>query len=198
LAHGDAADAADCWFRNITDLRWINDDGTISEQALKGRAIAPAPPQMPWAYEMSGRLLSLVVDVEADGRSFVEVIRTKQKKPSKTLQFAGVAHASVGQLGWETSSKLQTCTYHTPVDFPVEFADPAHSDFTVTGPVEESDLDEIRTKLQAVLKVLGAGNCNSLRATYLKVAPSTTLSSTNNVTSSSNGMSAMRTTYKPN
>jgi hypothetical protein len=151
LSDGDPAADEDCWFRFVTDARWITADNIISEQALK--CYTPDVPR-PWAHEWSGRLNSLTTDVGADGNAYVEAIRSRQAKPNKNLQFVGTAFNSPRNLRGTIGQKhIRTGIFHTPIDPPDRFASPAHADF-VTVDSHDDDLDEIRTWLQERLKVL--------------------------------------------
>ena len=91
MADGDRASDDDCWFRVITDTRWINSDGSLAEQALKGNKLGPPKTLRPWSHELSGRLLSLVSDVAGDSIRFVEKVRSGLNGPAKTVAFSGVA-----------------------------------------------------------------------------------------------------------
>lgn len=185
MSDGDLAEDHDCWFRVIIDARWVNADGTISEQALKNRAIAaPTDANRPWSHELSGRLLSLTSNISVEGDAFVAKIRAKQKKPSKHLIFSGVVYGRPHNLRDQLGTQMRSDVVHTPISPPDEWADPAHADFVIFGASTEDDLDVIRTFIQDRTKVAtpaGLGEISALCASPASVsstAASAAISST--------------------
>jgi hypothetical protein len=154
VTNGEAATDDECWFRVITNANWVNADGTISEQALKGNAFRVPNNDRPWSRELSGRLLSLVADLARDGAEFVEKTRKLQRKPSKHLVFAGVLCGTRKNLRGLVHHQMRTDVIHTPISPPDEWADHAHSDFVVFDCIHEVFLDEVRTFIQDQTKVV--------------------------------------------
>ena len=66
LSDGDPADAADVWLRVITNANHVRKDGKLNHQAFKGAMTSPDTARG-WQHELSGRLKSLIGDVEAEG-----------------------------------------------------------------------------------------------------------------------------------
>jgi hypothetical protein len=48
-----------CWFRFLVHDDYINKDGTLSHQALKGSGAFSDAQGKPWAHELSGAIVSL-------------------------------------------------------------------------------------------------------------------------------------------
>lgn len=134
---GEPADPDDIWLRNVTQKSHVYADGRPKSGAFKGRAISPRDPGRPWDHELSGRLLSLTEDFEAEGRKYCE----EQKLP-----FIGVMYAKVERIRCETNG-VKTDVHYTP-----KKNDKAHADLTMNG-TDESTLDAIRDWLQEVLRV---------------------------------------------
>ena len=153
----------DVWLRVVTDARWVNTDGSLSEQALKKKALAPPlDPNKPWSHELSGRSLSHAKDVQKNGVFFVDVVRNKQRNPNKHLRFVGVAAATVGDLR-PLCARLKSELVFSPVmEVYNPFFDEAHSDFVVYAANEDS-LDEVRTSLQELLILVKSPNCSNSR-----------------------------------
>jgi hypothetical protein len=161
LSDGDPAADDDCWFRFISDTRWITDEDIVSEQALK-HCIPDVP--RPWAHEWSGRLSSLTNDIVADGNAHVDAICSRLNKPGKNRQFAGVAFNSPLNLRATIGPKpIMTGVFHTPIDPPDIFASAAHADFVTIGSADD-DLDAVRTWLQDQLKVLRTAKISGMAA----------------------------------
>jgi hypothetical protein len=136
---GEPADADDVWLRNVTSKAHVRADGKPTSNAFTGRAaIAPPAAERPWDYELSGRLLSLTNDFEAEGRAFCEGL----KKP-----FIGVMYAKVEHIRRETNG-VKTDVYYTPI----KDGDLAHADLTMAG-TNDDNLGPLRDWLQEILSV---------------------------------------------
>lgn len=151
----------DVWLRVITDRRWLNSDGSLSEQALKKRALAPPLDSSKlWSHELSGRALSHAGDVQRNGEFFVDVVRNLQKYPNKNLLFVGVAAAKVENLRPLCGGVKSDLLFSPVMDLYNPFFDEAHSDFIVYAANEDA-LDEVRTNLQEVLIVILSPKCSN-------------------------------------
>ena len=135
---GEPADADDIWLRNVTDKKHVRADGKLTSNAFTGRAISPRAPGRPWDHELSGRLLSLTNDFEAEGRRYCE----QRNKP-----FIGVMYAKVERIRRETNY-VKTDVHYTPI----KDGDKAHADLTMAG-TNDDNLGPIRDWLQEVLRV---------------------------------------------
>jgi hypothetical protein len=134
---GEPADADDIWLRNITDKKHVRADGKLTSNAFTGRAISPRALGRPWDHELSGRLLSLTNDFEAEGRSYCG----QRNKP-----FIGVMYAKVERIRRETNG-VKTDVHYTPTE-----GDQAHADLTMAR-TNDDNLGPIRDWLQEVLRV---------------------------------------------
>jgi hypothetical protein len=134
---GEPADADDIWLRNVTNKRHVRPDGRPTSNAFTGSAISPRVPGRPWDYELSGRLVSLTNNFEAEGRSYCE----QRDKP-----FVGVLYAKVERIRNEISG-IKTDVHYTP-----KGSDKAHADLTMAG-ANDDNLGLVRDWLQEVLRV---------------------------------------------
>ncbi len=135
---GEPADADDIWLRNVTDKKHVRADGKLTSNAFTGRAISPRAPGRAWDHELSGRLLSLTNDFEAEGRRYCE----QRNKP-----FIGVMYAKVERIRREIN-RVKTDVHYTPI----KDGDKAHADLTMAG-TNDDNLGPIRDWLQEVLRV---------------------------------------------
>jgi hypothetical protein len=135
---GEPADADDIWLRNVTDKKHVRADGKLTSNAFTGRAISPRAFGRPWDHELSGRLLSLTNDFEAEGRRYCE----QRNKP-----FIGVMYAKVECIRRENSG-VKTDVHYTPI----MDGDKAHADLTMAG-TNDDNLGAIRDWLQEVLRM---------------------------------------------
>jgi hypothetical protein len=136
LKDGEPADADDVWLRNITNKHHVRPDGRLASNAFTGRAISPPAPGRPWDHELSGRLLSLTNDFEAEGRTYCE----QRNKP-----FIGVIYAKVERIRRETNG-VKTDVCYTPKD-----GDKGHADLTMAG-TNDDNVGLVRDWLQEVLR----------------------------------------------
>ncbi len=134
---GEPADANDVWLRNITNKNHVRPDGRLTSNAFTGSAISPPVSRRPWDRELSGRLVSLTNDFEAEGRAFCG----QRNKP-----FMGVMYAKVERLRRETNG-ITTDVYYTPKE-----DDKAHADLTMAG-TDDDNIGFLRDWLQEVLRV---------------------------------------------
>jgi hypothetical protein len=138
---GEPADADDIWLRNVTDKKHVRPDGRPTSNAFTGSAISPRAPGRPWDYELSGKLLSLTHNFEAEGRRYCE----QRNKP-----FIGVLYAKVERIRHEING-MKTDVHYTPND-----NDEAHADLTTAG-TNDDDVGLVRERLrdwlQEVLRV---------------------------------------------
>src|SRR5262249_2542785 len=98
----------------------------------------------PWDHELSGRLLSLTNEFEAEGQRYCR---------GRSLPFVGVMYASVRTLR-ASVNEIKTDVYYTPI----ENGDDAHADFVTFGSTDET-LFIIRDWLQETVSVALAPNC---------------------------------------
>src|SRR5262245_41998453 len=86
---GAPADECDVWLRNITNKNHVRPDGRLHNSAFKGKAIARQSGGRPWDHELSGRLLSITKQFEAEGQQYCR---------ARSLLFVGVMYALVRTL----------------------------------------------------------------------------------------------------
>jgi hypothetical protein len=158
---GEPADEADIWLRNITDKKHIRSDGKLRNNVFTGKAIAQGNEARSWAHELSGRLLSLTNDFEAEGQQYCK---------NRGRTFMGVMYASVQSLRAAVDG-IRTDVYYTPI----ESVDQAHADFVTFGSTDES-LFRIRDWLQETVMVALAPKC--ILASTLSKSPSLSQRST--------------------
>jgi hypothetical protein len=147
LKDGDPADGWDIWLRNITNKDHLRKDGTLKNNAFLGGKRPPiAPPLLArlWDHELSGRLLSLTVDFEAEGRAFCKNLG---------LSFQGVMYAPVEMLCHQ-DNEITTDVHYTPI----QDGDQAHADLTMVG-TNDSNLFRVRDWLQDTVQVALQNNC---------------------------------------
>src|SRR5262245_58082192 len=119
LRDGDPAELSDVWTRVLTNNGYWKKDGTLHNSAFGGKAIAPPNEKnRPWAHELSGRLLSLIKNLEKESSEFCVAFK---------CEFAGIMFQKVENLRSEVSG-FRTDVIYTPKD-----ADIAHSDFVSFG-----------------------------------------------------------------
>src|SRR5437764_1230812 len=83
------AESTDVWMRVLTSPDYLKkSDGTVHNSAFGGKAIAPPTESRKWTLELSGRLLSLIKDVEAESAAFC----------AAPLVFVGVIFQTVENL----------------------------------------------------------------------------------------------------
>src|SRR5215471_10329565 len=72
LTDGDSAPAWDVWTRVITDKNYWKSDGTLHNKAFSRGAFRKPDParNRPWSRELSGRLLSLIADLNHESTQF--------------------------------------------------------------------------------------------------------------------------------
>jgi hypothetical protein len=136
LSDGDPASDGDIWFRVVTSQDHIR-RGRVHHSAFTGNAIT-APERTknrPWARELSGRLRSLVGNVEQEAIAYCREM-TAQGGGEKS--FHGVIYARVEKLKltYEYDHSIKTAACYTPLG-----RDPAHADFTFSAawPNDEKD-----------------------------------------------------------
>ena len=140
---GEPAEVTDTWLRVLTDERYIKSDGTVHNSAFGGRAIAQPQGSGEWTLELSGRLLSLVTDLDSESRAFCA---------GRT--FAGILYQTVENLRQNGDGFFRMTGCRTDVIF-TPTADPAHADLVAYGPTEESKF-LIRDWLQDFIQVVRA------------------------------------------
>jgi hypothetical protein len=131
------ADDWDIWLRNITNKNHLRKDGRLKSNAFTGKAISPRQPGRPWDHELSGRLLSLTNDFDAEGRAFCE---------TKGMTFMGVMYASVQALRQTVNTVATDVNYTRTAD------DNAHADLTMIGS-NDDNLGAVRDWLQETVTV---------------------------------------------
>jgi hypothetical protein len=162
LREGDRLPDEECWIRVLTNTDHRTKDGTVHQQAFKGKTAILACVGKAYSHEVSGRAASEAVDIGAEAEAVIQRIRDKfadagMALPSK-IQFAGVACARAASLR-RASSEFQSDTVFTPKP-----DDPAHSDFVTIG-TTDGDIDRIRACLIQRLKVVPAADLGSLATT---------------------------------
>jgi hypothetical protein len=154
----------ECWFRFIIHEKYINSDGTLSHQALKGTGAFSDAQAKPWAHELSGAIVSLagkISDIQAAGEKMA--LDAQQKwiashgKPSRKIYFAGAACAS-GQALKAVVEGIQTAAVYTPDPL----IDPAHSDFVTYGSTTSASLDPVKDWLLFNLRVVRQNQLSQL------------------------------------
>jgi hypothetical protein len=138
LADGDPAETWDTWTRVITSEAYWKKDGTLHNKAFSGKAFAVPETDRPWSHELSGRLLSLVVNLQQESSDFCARIEK---------QFSGIMFQKVEKLRSNTSG-FQTDVVYTPY-----LEDTAHGDFASFGTSDE-DLSGLRDWLQDVIQCM--------------------------------------------
>jgi hypothetical protein len=119
---GDPAEPWDVWTRVITNQEYWKKDGTLHNSAFSGKgAIAVPETERPWSHELSGRLLSLITNLQQESAGFCA---------GMNKQFAGVMFQTVENLR-SVASGFPTDVVHTPSD------DAAHGDVIAFGTTDE-------------------------------------------------------------
>jgi hypothetical protein len=129
LKAGDPADESDVWLRVVTNENYWKADGTLHNKAFGGGAFSPSK-DLPWRHELSGRLLSLIKNLEQECIDFCG------------QKFAGVMFQTVVNLR-SKGSGFSTDVYYTPTE-----RDEAHSDFVIFGIEDKDDIFQVRDWLQ--------------------------------------------------
>src|SRR4051812_17259125 len=114
LQSGSPADERDVWMRILTRPDYLKKDGTLHNSAFSGKAaLAPPASEAPWSLEMSGRLLSLVKDIQGESEAFCVA----------PLIFSGLMYQTVENLRSQDSGS------NTDVIYTPKPTDDAHADF---------------------------------------------------------------------
>lgn len=143
---GDRAEIGDYWLRVLTNEAYLRSDGTLHNGAFGGKAIGQ-PDDRAWSLELSGRLLSLVTDVEAEARAFC----------GDRMPFVGVMYQSVENLRTDGSAPLPG--FPTDVVFTPRDGDGAHADLVAYGPDAEHKF-ALRDWLQDFIQAVASTQCN--------------------------------------
>jgi len=150
LTDGDVAEENDTWLRVITSEHYWKKDGTLHNSAFSGGAIACSSEARPWNMELSGRLLSMVQDIDTESKEFCQ----KLDRPFVGLMFQTVENLSKGFI-------VRTGVYYTPNE------DYAHSDFAVFAHMNRSMMHQLRDWLQDFIQCVkpekAAVTINALR-----------------------------------
>lgn len=146
LNWGDKADVRDHWLRVLTNEAYLRADGIVHNGAFGGKAIRQ-PEDRAWSLELSGRLLSLVKDVEAEARAFC----------GDKMPFVGVMYQSVENLRTDGSAPLPG--FPTDVVFTPRDGDDAHADLVGYGPGAEHKF-ALRDWLQDFIQAVSSTQCN--------------------------------------
>jgi hypothetical protein len=154
----------DCWFRNLTNSDFITRAGTLHRQALKTNAFSQSVTQQ-LSHEMSGRLLSLALDLVPNGEAAAQRARDKlsaagRPVPGK-IKLVGWAWATVGSLR-QAPRGSDVIPDRTDDDV-------AHANFVAYGSKSEIELEQIREWLLVTLAALQVGQEHEL--TSRRVAP---------------------------
>lgn len=148
-------DDGDSWIRVITNRTHITRDKTIHASHFKMPRAFGASSDGAWDHEVSGRLRSRIVDVNAlleDARAREEAARNSFLKDGKVVPshigFAGIAVSPAGQLVAVNRSFTSMVVY-SPLPI-----DAAHADWVARGTANENVLVEAKGWLAAQLKVV--------------------------------------------
>ena len=138
--------------RVLTSKDYWRRDGTLHHSAFTGAAIAPPRADKPWTLELSGRLLSLVGDVEQESRDFCTPPRT----------FAGLMYQTVENLrsagnSFHRNTGCPTDVIYTPIDQPGR-KDLAHADLVAYGP-QRDQRSLIQDWLQEFIQYVRPDRC---------------------------------------
>jgi hypothetical protein len=149
LSDGDPAESWDVWMRVITNGNYWKKDGTLHNSAFKGKgALSTSEESRPWSHELSGRLLSLINDVQQESADFCR---------AHNKDFHGIMYQTVENLRAEVHG------FPTDVRYTPKSTDPAHGDF-VTFNTTDADLPAIRDWLQDFIKALKPDNVAAICA----------------------------------
>jgi hypothetical protein len=152
---GDEAFPWDVWHRIVTsDDHWRKRDGTLHNRAFGGKAIAKPEVARPWSHELSGRLLSVVSNIEESSNEFCK----KLNRP-----FVGVMFESAEKLKDKIDGTFPCCTFYTP--YP---EDKTHSDFATFSTKTEEDLQSVRDWLQRTVRFVRPDKLDEVRALLKK------------------------------
>jgi hypothetical protein len=146
LKPGQPANPADVWMRVLTNPQHVTRDGKVHNKAFTGKAIAPPTEQKPYSLEFSGRLLSLITDVEKESAAFCTPPR----------QYSGVMYQYVEKIRNDGTSGHPPCPFnviYTPNN------DAAHADVVAYGPTVESKY-VLRDWLQEHVLYAAPGKCD--------------------------------------
>jgi hypothetical protein len=150
---GEPAEATDVWMRVLTDKNFLKKDGLLHNKAFTGKAIAEPKPPREWTLEFSGRLLSLVKEVETESAAFCE----------PPMTFAGIIFQTVENLRSDGNSFHRNSGCRTDVIYTPKPKDVAHADLVAFGPsVEHRYL--MRDWLQDFIQYASPGNCAIIEA----------------------------------
>lgn len=162
LNPGEPAEDSDQWVRVITFPAFINPDGTIHHQALKIDQPRPQD-QRPWSHEMSGRLLSLTTDLDAEAIAFVRLVREialrSGKRPAPPFGYYG--HMATTPLSIRRVDPAGVDVIYTPVGRAEDVPDDAHSDVAFYRKTAE-EIPAIRSRIQDELKIFSPDQTDEL------------------------------------
>jgi hypothetical protein len=151
LAEGEPADISDVWMRILTDRSYWNSKGLIHNKAFGGKAIAPPQDKKDWTLELSGRLLSLVKDIEKESREFC--------KPPRV--FEGIMFQTVENLRSAGDQYHKATGCKTDVIYTPKPGDVAHADLVAYGPTADNKY-VIRDWLQDFIQAIRPNNCAAI------------------------------------
>lgn len=150
---GEPAEASDVWMRVLTDKSSWEKSGSVHNKAFTGKAVAPPMEPREWTLEFSGRLLSLVADVEKESAAFCRAPMT----------FSGVIFQTVENLRSDGNSFHKSTGCRTDVIYTPKNDDKAHADLVAFGPsIEHRYL--MREWLQDFIQYAAPGNCAIIEA----------------------------------
>jgi hypothetical protein len=148
LQPGSPAEDADIWMRILTHPEYLKKDGTVHNSAFSGRrAIAPPASDAPWSLEMSGRLLSLIQDIQGESEAFCVA----------PMMFVGLIYQSVENL----RSNGSGCT--TDVVYTPKPTDNAHADLVAYAD-NIDNRNALRDWLQDFIQCVPVTKCAMLEA----------------------------------
>ena len=157
VAPGEPADLSDVWMRILTDEKyWKRSDGSLHNAAFGGKAIAPPMEPREWTLELSGRLLSVVKNVQQESAAFCTPPRV----------FAGLMYQTVENLRSAGDSFHKHTGCRTDVIFTPN-NDPAHGDLVAYGFTQEPTQEHrylIREWLQDFIQYVRPDKCAVIEA----------------------------------
>lgn len=146
-----------CWLRHLVRSDYINRDGTLNHQALKGAGAFSQAQGKSWAHELSGAIVSLagaISDMQLAGQKLADDAQsrfaaTHEGKTSSKIRFAGVMCATGRELK-TVVEEISTAVVYTPS----QPAEPAHADFVTYGTTTEPSLNCVRDWLLFNVRII--------------------------------------------
>jgi hypothetical protein len=154
LVDGDPAATWDVWTRVITSDDYWTKDGKLHNRAFSGRAFAPPDGSRAWTVELSGRLLSIIGDLESESRDFCANLGRN---------FSGIMFEHVGNLRGEVGG-FPVDVIYTPFEEVGGNGDKAHADFVIFRATDKADITAVRDWLQDLVRCVKPEQLATVRA----------------------------------